>query len=126
MNGVSITEFIKNVFGFEKYLINLPKCHAIRLCNFRTGNHKLPVTTLQYEDIPRENRICNLCDSEVGDEFHVLFNCNFFKNERRKFLHERVIIRPNCHKFRNLMGSNDQVELINLCKFIKIINSFMR
>ena len=115
----------KDELRFEKYLIGLPKCHAQRLCNFKTGNHKLPVTQLQYEDIPRENRICNLCDAEVGDEFHVLFNCNFFRNEIRKFLYESFISRPNCHKYKRLMCSNDQVELVNLCKFIKVINSFM-
>ena len=67
----------KDEFGFEKYLIDLPKCHSQRLCNFRTCNHKLPVTQLQYEDIPRDNIIFNLCDAEVGNEFHVLFNCLF-------------------------------------------------
>ena len=116
----------KDNFGFERYLIDLPKCHATRLCNFRTGNHQLPVARLQYEDIPRENRICNMCDLEVGDEFHVLFNCNFFKNTRKRLLRERIIVRPNCHKFKNLMNTNDQTELVNLCHFIKVINGYMR
>ena len=116
----------KDSFGFEKYLVDLPKCHAMRLCNFRTGNHQLPVTRFQYDDIPRENRTCNLCDLEVGDEFHMLFKCSFFKNDRKRLLPERIIVRPNCHKFKNLMNSNDINELVNVSKFIKIINGYMR
>ena len=116
----------KDEFCFERYLIDLPKCHAVRLCKFRLGNHQLPTAKLQYENILREAMICHLCDSEVGDEFHVLFKCNFFKHERKKFLNDRFTVRPNCFKYKNLMTSNDVTQQVNLCKFIKIIDGYMR
>jgi hypothetical protein len=48
----------------------------LTLCKFRTTNHKLPIEHGRWNNIPRENRKCNLCNlEEIGDEFHYILNC---------------------------------------------------
>ena len=66
----------KNNFGFEKYLITLPTCAAIKLIRFRTQNHKLPIQKGRFENIPRNERKCTKCtDNDLGDELHYIFKC---------------------------------------------------
>ena len=63
-------------FIFENYLHELPPKHSKIFCKFRTCNFKLPIETGRWEDIPREERKCNICNfNEIGDEYHYLFNC---------------------------------------------------
>jgi hypothetical protein len=48
----------------------------VTLCKFRTTNHKLPIEHGRWNNIPHENRKCNLCNlEEIGDEFHYISNC---------------------------------------------------
>ena len=56
--------------------MNLPANLSKKYCTFRTGNTKLPIETGRWFNIPRENRICKLCNSkDIGDEFHYLQKC---------------------------------------------------
>jgi hypothetical protein len=49
----------------------------------------LDVEMGRFFSIDRLERICDLCNKEeLGDEFHYLFNCTFFKDERKKFIPE--------------------------------------
>jgi hypothetical protein len=76
----------KNIISMEKYLLNLPERYWKLLCKFRTGNTRLPMETGRWRYIPRENRLCNLCNgNEIRDEFHYLFNCTdiIFKQARQ-------------------------------------------
>ena len=43
--------------------------------------------TGRYNSVPYENRKCQLCDlNEIGDEFHFLFICSKFTDERNLWL----------------------------------------
>ena len=54
-----------------------------KLCKFRTTNHKLPIEQGRWNNTPRENRKCNLCNlEEIGDAFHYILNCPYFKQYR--------------------------------------------
>ena len=58
----------------------------LTLTKFRCGNHRLPINTLRYASINSSNRYCSLCENqEIGDEYHYLFNCTFFIEERKKY-----------------------------------------
>ena len=60
----------KPTFEFEKYLDLLPFCYRIALTKLRTANHKLPIEKGRYRNLPREQRTCNICDSDnIGDEY---------------------------------------------------------
>ena len=60
------------------------------LSKFRT-NHKLPVENGRWKNIARENRICLLCNNgEIGDEFHYLFKCQYFGNQRKIYIKKNI------------------------------------
>ena len=61
----------KQELNFENYLINLSKKHYSSLLKFRLSNHRLPIETGHWENIPLDERKCNLCPkNDIGNEFH--------------------------------------------------------
>ena len=45
----------------------------------------MPIVIGRHKNIPRNERFCNLCNkNQIGDEFHYLFQCGFFLEERKK------------------------------------------
>jgi hypothetical protein len=74
--------------------------------------------------INRENRVCNLCQGmELGDEFHYLFECTEFIQDRARLIHQKYRCSWNTVKYCALMCSNSVVELSKLCKFNRLDNS---
>ena len=45
--------------------------------------------------IPVSDRKCNFCDKDLGNEFHYLLNCQYFKDKRKKHIKSYFYIRPN-------------------------------
>ena len=112
----------KSEFGLEKYFTILPPNLMYNMCKFRCGSHKLPIEMGRFFSIDRSERICDLCNKEeLGDEFHYLFNCTFFKDERKKFIPEYLYNVPNTISFSELMNSDDKYVLIGLSKYAKIV-----
>jgi hypothetical protein len=116
----------KENFEFEKYLSILPSNLANAITKFRTLNHKLPVQKGRTVGIPRQERICQRCTSgDLGDEYHYLFICPYFSNERKQFLRTYYFTRPNSVKYKELYTSNKKTTLIKMSKFVKQIMSCM-
>lgn len=112
----------KENFEFENYLNVLDHKKAINMCRFRTTNHNLPIEVGRWRNINRNERKCILCNSDdIGDEFHYLFTCSAFKNERSKFIKYHFRTHPNILKMRDLMQTTNILELNNLCKFVEIV-----
>ena len=113
----------KDNLVFENYLNILNDKDNLTLSKFRTTNHKLPVENGRWKNIARENRICPLCNNgEIGDEFHYLFKCQYFGNQRKIYIKKNIRINLNIIKFKLLMASTSKVELQKLCRFVRIIN----
>ena len=94
------------------------------LCRFRNSNHRLPIEIGRWQNINRENRVCNLCQGrELGEEFHYLFECTKFVQDRTRLIPQNYRCSPNTVKYCALMCSNYVAELSKLCKFIRIVNS---
>jgi hypothetical protein len=91
-------------------------------CKFQTVNHKLPIECDRWKNLERESRKCNLCNSDIGDEFHYILKCPFIENERKTYSKKNLYRRPNILCFKEIMSSKNKQNLISLCKFIKIIN----
>ena len=112
----------KNDINFENYLIKLNKKHWSTLLKFRLSNHRLQVETGRRDNIPLEERKCNLCEkNDIGDEFHYLFVCSHFNSERKQFLKPYFYKRPNMIKFKELLTTKNVKLLIKLSDFVKII-----
>ena len=71
----------KKKFCFEEYLTYLPSILRQRVLKFRRSNHRLPIQQRRSLDIPRDERICTVCDSGEVGKFHYLLNCS---NEEEK------------------------------------------
>ena len=109
-------------FCCENYLLNLSDHYRKIFTKFRTSNHKLPIETGRWTNTPRQERVCNICDlEEVGDEFHYIFNCKFFKKERESLLGQYYCTRGNTIKFEELFNTTSEVKLAKICKFLKLL-----
>lgn len=112
----------KDSIDFEDYFNILSKTDSLILCKFRTMNHKLPIESGRWRNLERNNRKCNLCNSEIGDEFHYILRCQSFEEERKKYIKPTLRRNPNVLSFKEIMAARNKSNLINLCRFIRIIN----
>lgn len=111
-------KLFKNEVVFEKYLDELPTSLAIIMAKFRCSSHRLPIEVGRFYNIPRHQRFCSKCtQNTVGDEFHFLFQCQFLKDLRQKYLPKRLYNHPNTLKLDELM--NNKKYRMKLCKYIK-------
>ena len=95
------------------------------MLEFWCRNNKLPAVI--YYQNNDENQICSLCDhNDVGDEFHVLLVCPFFRDERKKLLGKYVFLNPNTKTIACIMSTKSRVKLMDLSKFVRIIMSCYR
>ena len=66
------------------------------------------------ENIPRELRICNLCNTaDLGDEFHYLFKCNCFSEKRKTCFDRKYFENCNILKFGTLMNLTNKSKIKN-------------
>lgn len=127
-NKVNLSSKGKNYYlykqniNLENYLIKLTKKQYSAILKYRLGNHRLPIETGRWENIPLDERKCNLCKKQdIGDEFHYLFTCDFFQTDRKQFLKSYFYKRPNVMKFNELLSTDNIKDLIQLSKFLDII-----
>ena len=118
-----IYRMFKENFEFEKYFNILDDRDIFTLCKFRVTNHKLPIEVGRWNNVPREDRVCRLCNcGDLGDEFHYLLNCNFMSQQRQLFIHKKYYRHVNALTFKELMSVKKKSELRKLCSFIRFIN----
>ena len=78
----------KRDFCLEGYLVKLNKQRRVQLSKLRRSNLKFPIEAGRWLNIPREDRICTLCDMGViGNEFHYLLVCCNPNIERIRKIH---------------------------------------
>ena len=105
----------KDNLNFEKHLINVSKFYYSKIIKYRTGNHRLPVETGRWDDIPLNERKCKICTKDdIGDEYHYLFTCDFFKSDRKLYLKPYFYVKPNIRKHMELFTSTNEATLIKL------------
>ena len=75
---------IKKTFGPSAYLV-LTRKNASRkaLVNLRISSHKLLIETGRYDNIPRNERVSNVCNRKtIEDEIHILLDCPSYSSLR--------------------------------------------
>ena len=69
-----------------------------------------------------QGRLCTLCSvGLIGDEFHYMFQCEYFSEERKVSIPKKYIIRPNTLKMNELLNTTNMKVLFKLAKFVKVI-----
>jgi hypothetical protein len=114
----------KTELKFEPYLKDLHFLERRALCKVRTGNHNLPISKSRLTGGEVNDVSCKFCDGKYCDEFHVLFQCEHFKEQRKRFVNKYYFVKPSVFKMISLFNANKR-ETENLAKFCKhIISKF--
>jgi hypothetical protein len=98
---LKIYNICKNNFGLEKYLTIVNNFELRRsFTKLRISSHRLQIELGRYQGVPRHNRVCTKCSSNViEDELHFLFECSNYDEDRESMLFEITTV---CSNFRNL------------------------
>ena len=113
---------VKTKFEREWYLSNLPVDKCIQLCRFRCSNHNLPIETGRHRRIPREERLCQLCNFGVlGDERHAILECPAFNTLRAKLLPLHFSTIPDVISLKVLLTTKHVQLLSNLSALCTVI-----
>ena len=106
----TVYRIIKTSFGFESYLNELPDLIRKFFTKFRCRNHRLPIEAGVRSQVLRDMRICQFCETDIGDEFHYLLCYPNFKEERKHFMNSKYWVTPSTfylHKlFKQTKGEN--------------------
>jgi hypothetical protein len=99
-NKLVLYSQIKVNIAREKYL-NLRDANIRKsVSELRLSSHKLPIEVGRYRNLPRQARLCTLCNMAIGDEYHCLLEC-FDQNLtliRNKYLTTIFQINPMLQK----------------------------
>ena len=84
---LSFFSSFKNDYECETYLDTINNFEERRhFTRIRLSNHRLAIESGRYTKIPLEDRLCNFCDDRaIESEFHMLYQCSFYKNIRKDF-----------------------------------------
>ena len=74
----------KTDHNLENYLVVIKDPYKRKcLSRFRVSNHNLQIEIGRYQNIPREERLCKICNSgEVENETHLLLSCKAYEQSR--------------------------------------------
>ena len=100
---------IRDTFQFESYLNMCNKQLRICITKIRLSSHLFLIERGRWgrARVERSERKCNVCNV-VEDEFHCLFECPRYSEERKGFVPERMIKRPSMYEFIKYLQSEDE------------------
>ena len=111
----------------EQYVKVLPPRLRKFIARVRVSAHSFEIETGRYKRpiIPRSERICKFCSSaSVGDEKHVLLECELSQEERTHFL-QSLGINKNANTYDEILSKilnyDDQPSLLKTAHFIESI-----
>jgi hypothetical protein len=111
----------KTEFKLENYLLRLNAVHRNYICKLRTSNIKFPIETGRWMGIPRDERLCNLCNLCIGNEFQYIFCCELLKDIRTKYMPNYFIICPCEAKMNTMLKIGNTQVLTHLSLFLQKI-----
>ena len=119
-NRLQAYNIFKHNFEIENYLnLEIDPKYKLALTRFRTSSHSLMIETGRYENIQREQRICQFCNMrKVEDEYHFLLVCPNYQVLRRKFFKPYFCHWPTLIEFEILLSKTSKPSITSLAKFI--------
>ena len=89
------------------------------LCKLRCRDHQLPVNNTRFASTSRSEMLCMFCDTgDIGDEFHYVFSCKYFIEQRKECLGFQMKTNPNMLMLENIFQTKS---IYKLAKFASII-----
>jgi hypothetical protein len=111
-------KLFKTEFKFEKYIVDIVKeTHRKQLTKFRLSAHCLEIEVGRFNNIPRSERKCKMCNQNVCEsEYHFLLCCPKYNELRIKYNIRSTW--PSINKFVSVMSSQNTNALRRLSKFL--------
>ena len=110
-----------SLFRFQPYLDKVTtKKFRVALSKLRTSSHRLLIESGRWNrphPIPREQRLCTFCN-KLEDEFHLLFECSLYSNERAAYLKPYYLRNQSMFKTVELMQTTGTKILKNLAIYV--------
>ena len=92
----------------EDYLSSVPLEKRRWLTKFHGSNSDLRIETGRWQNIPRQARVCNMCNNgNVEDEFHALVQCQAYNKEREDLYSEISHITRGTLDLRRMVHNKD-------------------
>ena len=113
-------KLFKKQLHFEKHLLNSNFKDRISLTRRGCSNSKLPIYNTIYLYDTQKCTLCNL--DALGDEYHYVLICPYFKQIREQYLKAYYYIRPSYVKLEQLFCSSNNTVLLKLAKFSTLIS----
>ena len=115
---------LKTCLHLEDYLLTLSYHQRCTMARFRCRNHNLPIESGCRTNIPRNLRVCELCN-DLGDEFNYLFICPRLNEAREKYIKKVLVQSQSALSFYNLINAKSTIQLANVCKYLQtLMNAF--
>ncbi len=93
---------LKLDFGPSEYVNNIfiIKRQRSAFAKFRCGVAPIRLETGQYENLPEEQHLCPMCDSQVIEsETHLLTKCNLYIDLRTDLFHRASSVNNDFNNF---------------------------
>ena len=113
-------KLFKTQLHTEKHLLNSNCKDRINLTNLRCLNIKLSICNTIYLYDTQKCTLCNL--DALGDEYHYVLICLYFKQIREQYLKSYYYIRQSFLKLEQLFCSSNITVLLKLAKFSTLIS----
>ncbi len=117
------SEFFKSEFHTEPYLKRcLSRNQRSSIARLRTGTFPLEIEKGRSRNIPLENRLCRVCETNsIEDEIHFLIHCPKCTNRRTILFDD---IRTLHHDISGLSNNDQLIELLSNHKLSKLVANF--
>ena len=108
-------------FKFQPYLDKVTtRKFRVALSKLRMSSHRLMIEAGSWNRphrTPREQRKCTVCN-QLEDEYHFLFECRLYNDERTIFLKPYYLRNQSMYKTIELMQETNSKTLKNLAMFV--------
>ena len=108
------------MFILSEHLIKINNYkHRNILTKLRLGILHLEIEKGRWHKIPRNNRICKMCNLNcIENEYHFTLVCPFYSNIRYNLLPQLYCINPCYFKFYHILSTTNIQLLENFAKYI--------
>jgi hypothetical protein len=110
---------IKTCFNQSSYLMLLENTkYRNILAKLRLSSHKLNIELGRYNNIPRNERKCILCNlNDIEDEFHFVLKCPVYADLRRQYIPKYYYTQTSVMKYILLMQTSNKTLLKKLAMY---------
>ena len=113
-NKLRFYSLFKTEFKREPYLENVNDFHIRKkICKFRCSDHNLEIEKGRHKNISVEERICQICNSDIETEMHFLAICPLFGPLRKHYLDVN-----HDNDFINLLKCSNKADAFKIGNFI--------